>query len=583
MDLYGKNIKILIDDRNYNGWIFLDTENNNKELDLEQYPILKAVNPVELKLFSRDIINIGSDGKISVWHSHVKTTKSLAGVLMLEDNKTMGRTANGKRLLYKCVPDDRRLPIFVVPYELKIGFSKVYKNKFVTFNYDDWTGRHPTGIIAETLGDVDNLEVFYEYQLYCKSIHESIANFTNKTRSILNKKTHDEYIQQIFKNPDFGIQDRRDKYVFTIDPSNSLDYDDGFGIETLENGNTKLSVYIANVFFWIETLGLWNSFSRRVATIYLPDRRRPMLPTILSDTLCSLQQNQLRFSLVMDFEFDDAGKLVGEPTYSNVLISVAKNYVYEDPYMVEQDVHYRRVFDFTSSLSRQVKNSHDVVSFWMVKMNRTTGEFMAKNKFGIFRSATYLNTHLRIDEETDYGLNENTIRVIQAWNNTIGQYVLYKDGISLEHGLMSLASYIHVTSPIRRLVDLLNQMLLFGHLSLVRNVIEDARLFVEKWTKEMDYVNTAMRSIRRVQTDCELMNRCFNMPDIMTTEHSGVMFDRILKNDGTTHYMVYLEDLKLLSRISTHSDLPNYSIAKFKLLLFDDEDKAKKKIRLQMI
>jgi hypothetical protein len=285
----------------------------------------------------------------------------------------------------------------------------------------------------------------------------------------------------------------------------------------------------------------------------------------------------------MDFEFEPSGQLVGEPKYSNVLISVAKNYAYEDPYMVEQDVHYRRVFDFTSSLSRQVKNSHDVVSFWMVKMNRTTGEFMAKNRFGIFRSATYLNTHLRIDEETDYGLNENTIRVIQTWNNTIGQYVLYKDGISLEHGLMSLASYIHVTSPIRRLVDLLNQMLLFGHLSLVRNVSEDARLFVEKWTKEMDYVNTAMRSIRRVQTDCELMNRCFNMPDIMTTEHSGVMFDRILKNDGTTHYMVYLEDLKLLSRISTHSDLPNYSIAKFKLFLFDDEDKAKKKIRLQMI
>ena len=30
-------------------------------------------------------------------------------------------------------------------------------------------------------------------------------------------------------------------------------------------------------------LNIWESFSRRVSTIYLPDRKRPMLPTILSD------------------------------------------------------------------------------------------------------------------------------------------------------------------------------------------------------------------------------------------------------------------------------------------------------------
>jgi hypothetical protein len=317
MEIVDKNIKILISDRAYSSWLFVDIE-NNKDLDPDKYPILKKINPIEMRLFSRDILNIDSQDNITIRHSHVKSSSEIAGVLILEGNKTFGRTTNKKRLLYKCIPDDKRHPIFIIPYELKIGFSKVYKNKFITFQFDSWNDRHPQGIITETLGDVDNLEVFYEYQLYCKSIHESITDFTNKTRSVLNKKTHDEYIEQIFKNKDFAIEDRRDKYVFTIDPTNSVDYDDGFSIEKLEDGMNRISVYIANVFFWIETLGLWNSFSRRVATIYLPDRRRPMLPTILSDTLCSLQQGQSRFALAMDFIVDIDGNFISTPKYTNV-------------------------------------------------------------------------------------------------------------------------------------------------------------------------------------------------------------------------------------------------------------------------
>ena len=34
-----------------------------------------------------------------------------------------------------------------------------------------------------------------------------------------------------------------------------------------------LSIYISNVTIWLDVLDLWKSFSRRVATIYLPDRK----------------------------------------------------------------------------------------------------------------------------------------------------------------------------------------------------------------------------------------------------------------------------------------------------------------------
>lgn len=597
-----KNIKIYINERNYSSWIFLDAETNSP-LNMEDYPLLSSICPAQEKLFGRDIFTLDITNKPHVIHSYVKTCQKLAGVLVLEGNKTYGRTQNKKKLLYKCIPDDLHMPTFLVPFDLKIGFSKLQKNKYVVFRFDHWTDKHPNGIIVENIGDVSNLDAFYEYQLYCKSLHVSMTDFTNKTRNALNNKSTEEYVDQILKNPNFRIEDRRDLFVFTIDSSHSIDFDDGFGIER-HGENWKISIYIANVYLWLETLGLWNSFSQRVATIYLPDRRRPMLPTILSDTLCSLQEKQPRFALAMDITLDSNGLLVGDVpiTYRNVLIQVTKNYEYEEPALVKKNKHYHQLFDLTIKLDPTVSNSYDIVTHWMVQMNSYTGILLAEYKTGIFRSASFQNSNLRPD--VDMSLSEETIRTIRSWNNTIGQYILFDKDADLYHELMSIRcfkkdvasknkyngvepkmtkSYVHITSPIRRLVDLLNQMFLFQELSLIKNMSNDATIFLNKWMKEMEYINTSMRSIRKIQTDCDTLNRCINRPDIMENKHEGIVFDKILKNDGMIHYMVYLEKLRLLSRISTNIDVPNYSKNMFNMYLFEDEDKVKRKIRLQIM
>jgi hypothetical protein len=103
------------------------------------------------------------------------------------------------------------------------------------------------------------------------------------------------------------------------------------------------------------------------------------------------------------------------------------------------------------------------------------------------------------------------------------------------------------------------------------------------WLEKLDYINGSMRSIRKVQTDCEVVNRCFTNPDIMKIEYTGIVFDKMKKSDNIYSYMIYLEDIKLLSRIICRTDVPNYSKNKFKLYLFEDEDKIKNKIRLHMV
>jgi len=581
------SVRILIDNRDYQSWTFQDPETN---VEIPAQGLLQSVCPIQHRLFSKDVLTVTPEPVIL--HSPVRTSHAHAGVLQLRSNKTFGRVdrhGTKKRLLYKCIPDDKRLPVFLVPYEPKLGFSKAMVNKYVVFKFHQWTDKHPQGIIEETLGDVDNIDAFYEYQLYCKSLHASITAMTQDARAALHRCSKSDYVEQIAGNPQYQIRDLTDDYIFTIDPKNSLDYDDGFSISAHPTSAHKriLRVYIANVYVWIDTLNIWNSFSQRVATIYLPDRRRPMLPTILSEALCSLQAEQTRFAFVMEIVLDlQSGTIVEEPPqFYNARICVKRNYRYEEHDLLA-DAQYREFLDVTAQLDPSVANSHDVVTFWMVRMNCYGGRCLAAQKRGIFRSA--IDSHLQtIDEPETYPatMSADVQRVIRTWSTIKGQYVVYseRDADTLHHALLNIKTYIHITSPIRRLVDLLNQMI-FCRDILGLPLSMDATRFLDTWISELDYINASMRSIRKVQTDCELMHRCTTDPTIMQTMHQGVVFDRVdNKNNGLYTYMVYLEKWKLLSRVNSREKIENYQPCQCKIFLFETECQTKRKIRVQIV
>ena len=184
-------------------------------------------------------------------------------------------------------------------YSPKIGFEKKQKNKYVLFRFKEWYEKHPICSNIQTIGDIGILENFYEYQLYCKSLYVSMKDFTKKTMREL--KSEEILIKEIREK--YEVEDRLDWEVISIDPLNSKDFDDAFGM--VDKGDTiLLSIYISNVSFWMDILDLWDSFTNRIATIYLPDKKHPMLPIILSDSLCSLQENKIRFAFTMDLLID---------------------------------------------------------------------------------------------------------------------------------------------------------------------------------------------------------------------------------------------------------------------------------------
>lgn len=568
-----QTIKILVNKRDYTDYEFIEPETNNP-LDSDDY---KFIDPLKEKLFTRDYLII-DDKEYIVKHSYIRTTAKMAGVLILENNKTYGRTSNNKRLLYRCIPDDKRLPIFLVPYDVKNNFNKKQTNKYVVFEFDNWKNKHPEGKLVLTIGDINILENFYEYQLYCKSLNISISQFNKDVKNVLKLKSEQNMEDIIFNNSNYKIKDRTNDVIITVDPENSYDFDDGLSVEKKDDGTYKVSIYISNVYVWLDMLNVWGSFSNRVSTIYLPDYRRPMLPTLLSEQLCSLQSRKKRFAIATDFIVDSYGEILSVE-YVNCMICVQKNYVYEDTELLKRK-DYNQLLMLASKKDNDVLTSHEVIAYWMKQYNISTGLTMYDNKIGIFRSVKYVE-NIKRDLKDDF--SKNTLMVIKNWNNVSGNYLNYNEDMEMRHDVLDLKAYIHMTSPIRRLVDLLNQILFLNKMKLITGKSENATMFLNKWLTELEYINKSMRSIKKIQNECNLLNLCFIQPEILNTEYLGVIFDKIKKSDGTYNYMVFLEKINVLYRYISPIEFNNYSKHKFKLFIFYNADKFKKKIRIQHI
>jgi hypothetical protein len=111
----------------------------------------------------------------------------------------------------------------------------------------------------------------------------------------------------------------------------------------------------------------------------------------------------------------------------------------------------------------------------------------------------------------------------------------------------------------------------------------DAASFLSQWITEIDYINTTMRSIRKVQNDCSVLEYCHRKNDSSGEIYRGVVFDRVDKNDGTFVYMVYLEGIKFVSKIICNQVIENYTPCDFQMFVFEDEYSLKKKIKLQLL
>ena len=555
--------------RKYNNFSFIEVSSEEKK-DLK-------ICPVKEKLFNNDLLSI-TDSNINILDSPLRQKQLLCGILILNKNKTYGLQKD--KYLYMCIPNDKQLPYFYIPYKIKnLEFNKNLINKYILFKFNHWNLKFPQGTIIETIGNVNCFHSYCLYNQHCRNVFVSSSKFSKEIIKKTKCLTEFDHLKIILsQNP--KIYDLRDKEknIFSIDPENSKDFDDAFSIKYSSLNDFTINIYIANVYLWFEYLNLWTTFTNKKSTIYFPNKNDSMLPKILSENLCSLREKTDRFTFVCKFTIKNNN--IENIEFFQALINVNKNYVYESKSLFENS-DYKNLFTVCKNLwlyNKLIKcfnNSHDLVCYLMILMNKYSGNFLTSKKSGIFRCLNLQHSNIN-----DLKLLPNNISdKAKILFNPSAEYKNYNE--KYEHSLLNIKNYVHVTSPIRRIIDLINQILIINLLNL--SVVSFQGLdFCKNNIKNLHTINSEIKQIKKLQLDCNNLYSIKSINNIHNREFNGYILNLQIKNN-CYYYGIYIDELKILIRNKCIKQIELYKKYKCKIYLFDDEDTLVRKIKIDFL
>ena len=158
--------------------------------------------------------------------------------------------------------------------------------------------------------------------------------------------------------------DFREEPIFTIDGEDAKDLDDAISIEKKENGVFLLGVHIADVSNYVKEGSLLNKEAKeRGTSVYMFDRVIPMLPTKLSNGICSLNQGVDRFTLSIIMEINGKGKVISSKVCKGVIkvtrrmsyTNVTKILEKSDKEVCEEYKEYANKFELMAELANILK------------------------------------------------------------------------------------------------------------------------------------------------------------------------------------------------------------------------------------
>jgi ribonuclease R len=139
--------------------------------------------------------------------------------------------------------------------------------------------------------------------------------------------------------------DRTDLLCFTIDPADAKDHDDALSVTELEGGIVEVGVHIADVSHFVRRgSAVDDEAMARATSVYLVDRTIPMLPPVLSNLVCSLQEGESRFAVSLFMRLDGEGRVVSR-RYERTTIRCRHGLSYE---------RAQEVLEGTASVSPEV-------------------------------------------------------------------------------------------------------------------------------------------------------------------------------------------------------------------------------------
>lgn len=190
-----------------------------------------------------------------------------------------------------------------------------------------------------------------------------------------------------------GRVDLRGETITTIDGKDTKDIDDATNTIVLPNGNFLETVSIADVSHYVKMgSAIWKYAEFKGNSDYLGNKVGPMLPIELSNGICSLNPNEDRFAITVQYELDHSGKIINPNVFLSVIKSKQKmNYDAVQDIIEGKDTEDTKDY-VTLKYTVKDKESIDDIAF---KYSITKEELLKYNKESDFISGNEVNIPTR--------------------------------------------------------------------------------------------------------------------------------------------------------------------------------------------
>ncbi len=419
------------------------------------------------------------------------------------------------------MPDGRTLHKPIMVGDVRSTRAKAGDQVVVEMTEFPAEGRPGRGVIVEILGSrgdpgIDTISIVRQYHLRDTFPEDALEQARGAIREY---NAHDELA---------GRDDLRNEVIVTIDPDDARDFDDAISLRTMPGGGFELGVHIADVSHFVPTGGpLDREAGLRGNSVYLPRHVLPMLPEVLSNGVCSLQEGQPRLCKSAFIHYDRPGRRKGA-RFANTVIGSAKRLTYTEATAILEGggpevtpevrdlltrmeqlariIQKRRLSDgmivldipevelvlddegnVTGVQKADTSFSHTIIEMFMVEANEVVSELFTRMRLPHLRrihpepppdAQQKLSRFLRVlgMKAPEKPGRKDMIRLLEsvkgkpqsfAVNLSVLRSMSQAEYSPRKVGHFALASetYAHFTSPIRRYPDLLIHRLLEEHLA----------------------------------------------------------------------------------------------------------------------
>ena len=356
-------------------------------------------------------------------------------------------------------PLNKGFPIFTVHSTLKRNSTC---NKIVTIKFREWSDKIPSGEIVRVLGDVNDVNAVQNGMLFKYDVYPNKSNYNLKNHS------------PIF---DFTSRHHIEDCIYSIDPDGCTDIDDAFSIS-----QGKIYIHISDVYSFLENNSLLDKVNN-ITSIYLIDNIMHSIDTKLSTNWCSLVEGTEKYMITLEIDFDTKNYSI-YPSYG----TITGNFSY-DEYPDQVNSHFNEIEELYKhfiGIDKAIKDSHQFIEALMIIYNH----LYVKNLVNSGKKPIY-----RIQEKSNR-LYENVSNDLERFLNIISSKAANYSWDDIGHDHLGLVSgYSHTTSPIRRIVDLLNQEIYYGKDILIKkfniNNINNYNNSLKKFYRKLDLIKLA--------------------------------------------------------------------------------------------